>query len=320
MTPDSADTDRTAAQLEMLANRVRKNRRKLKGWLEREGVTCYRLYDRDIPEIPMAIDLYDGRLHAARLAGSPHDRGPEWAGALASGLAENLGVDRGSVFLKERRSGKGGSVYAPMDKKGELVEVGEGGLRFLVNLTDYLDTGLFLDHRATRAMVREEARGKRFLNLFAYTGTFSVYAAAGGASTTTTVDLSNTYLDWARANMELNGFEGDSHRFVRDDVLGALEDRRVADEYDLAIVDPPTVSKSKAMGRDLDVQRDHSLLLNRVLERTSDGGVVYFSTNFTGFRFAEDRVRASRVEEISDRTVPVDFRNRKIHRCWRIEN
>lgn len=302
----------------MLVNRVRKNQRRMKAWLERDKVTCYRLYDRDIPEIPMVIDWYDGRLHGAVYSGRRDDADAAFGRRMLQLLSEELRVDPGAATLKERMVGKGGSVYAPLDRKADYREVREGGLSFWVNLTDYLDTGLFLDHRVTRAMVRDEAKGKRFLNLFAYTGSFSVYAAAGGARSTTTVDLSNTYLDWARENMKLNGFVAEHHQFVRDDVLGALEEHRAEGKYDLAVIDPPTVSKSKSMDRELHVQRDHPLLINRVLERMSYAGVVYFSTNFTGFKMEKKTLRASVIEEISHKTVPPDFRNRKIHRCWRI--
>ncbi len=306
------------SRVEMLINRVRKNRRKLKKWLAREKVTCYRLYDRDIPEIPMSIDWYDGRLQGAVYAGRREDFDAAAGRKMLQYLSEDLRLDPAVSSLKERVVGKGGSVYSPMDAKKDYFYVEEGGLSFWVNLTDYLDTGLFLDHRIARQMVRQEALGKRVLNLFAYTGAFSVYAASGGASFTTTVDLSNRYLEWARKNMELNGFTGEVHRYVRDDVLSALEGRTVEGSYDLAIIDPPTISRSKGMERALDVQRDHPLIINRVIERMTSRGIIYFSTNFTGFKMNEDALNCSSMEEISDRTVPPDFRNKKIHRCWRI--
>ncbi len=313
------DTTPHQARAEMLLNRVEKNRRRLRSWLRQEGVTCYRLYDRDIPEIPLIVDWYDGRLHVARL-GRRDDAGfgPEQTRAVVRGLAEGLGVSPREVFIKQRVRGKGGTQYTPLGASGRRVEVAEDGLRFLVNLSDYLDTGLFLDHRPTRRRVRGEADGKRFLNLFAYTGSFTVHAAAGGAAETTSVDLSNTYLDWARENLRLNGFEGDRHRFVRDDILGALEARRVEGRYDLAVIDPPTVSRSKAMARPFDVQRDHPLLLGRVLERITPGGVVYFSSNLKRFRLTAGELGCREISDISEETIPPDFRNRSVHKCFRL--
>jgi 23S rRNA G2069 N7-methylase RlmK/C1962 C5-methylase RlmI len=186
-----------------------------------------------------------------------------------------------------------------------------------VNLSDYLDTGLFLDHRQTRAMVQAEAKGKRFLNLFGYTGSFTVYAAGGGAASTTTVDRSNTYLDWARENLRLNGFESGPHRFVRSDSIEFLDAcaRLPGVQFDLAVVDPPTFSNSKDE-EDWDVQRHHAELLTRLLELTSTGGRIYFSTNYRRFKLDEEALVAASIREISKQTVPPDFRNKRIHRCW----
>jgi 23S rRNA G2069 N7-methylase RlmK/C1962 C5-methylase RlmI len=196
--------------------------------------------------------------------------------------------------------------------------VRENGLKFLVNLSDYLDTGLFLDHRVTRSLVRSEAAGKRFLNLFAYTGAFTVYAAAGGAASTTTVDLSNTYLRWAKQNLRLNGFTGQAHRLARDDARKFLEYHPPGPAYDLAVVDPPTFSRSKKLDRDWDIQRDHAELLNRLLRLMTPGGAIYFSTNFRTFKLAADELRRAETREITRQTIPPDFRESRIHRCWRI--
>ncbi len=305
----------------MLVNRVKKNSRKLRSWLKSEGVSCYRLYDHDIPEVPLAIDWYEGRLHIAQYARNSEDgdgSGFDWVGETSFALASALEVSSSNIFIKKRERGRGGAQYGRMDTKRNLVEVCEGGNRFLVNLTDYLDTGLFLDHRNTRKMVGKEALGTRFLNLFAYTGAFSVYAAAGGATQTVTVDMSNTYLDWARDNMHINGHSGEDHRFIRDDVMGALDGRQVQGEYDLVVFDPPTVSKSKSMKRDWDVQRDHSWMIQRILEICNAGGVIYFSTNFRGFKLNDRKIECSDMREITEQTIPPDFRNSRVHRCWRI--
>jgi 23S rRNA (guanine2445-N2)-methyltransferase / 23S rRNA (guanine2069-N7)-methyltransferase len=229
-----------------------------------------------------------------------------------------LDVPREMVFLKHRERQRGDSQYERVSEERVEKVVNEGGLKFLVNLSDYLDTGLFLDHRITRGMVRDQAAGKRVLNLFAYTGSFTVYAAAGGAASTTTVDLSANYLDWAQENLRLNGFRGPLHRFVRDDSLDFLEQLSQKETFDLAIVDPPTFSNSKRLDYDWDIQRDHVLLLNKLIPRMSDGGVIYFSTNSRRFKLNEEELQGVRIREISKQTVPEDFRNKRIHRCWRM--
>ncbi len=309
-----------AAQSEMLIHRVAKNRKKLLPWAAREKLTCYRLYDRDIPELPIAVDWYDGRLHISLYeTQSPSESGRETHLAfLSNELAGSLGIHTDNVFLKFRRRAPGGTQYTPLDCRRDFIPVKEGELTFLVNLSDYVDTGLFLDHRILRRMVREEAKGKRFLNLFAYTGSFSVYAAAGGAKGTTTIDLSNTYLEWAKKNMRQNGFVGDTHQFVRDDILSALEGGGVHGVYDLVVMDPPAVSKSKSMLRSLDVDRDHPTLLNGLLRSVSPGGVVYFSNNLKKFKLRADEIDCDQIVEITDKTRPFDFRAAHVHRAFRL--
>jgi len=324
----TADRKTGERQAEMLVNRIRKNRRRLGPWLKAEQVTCYRLYDRDIPELPLAVDWYEGRLHVSYL---PRDCGgpdaaegeastadEESAELLAARVAAALGVPVDRVFVKLRLRAPGGTQYDRLARGGDENEVAEGGHRFLVNLAGYVDTGLFLDHRKTRRLVAAEARGKRFLNLFAYTGSFTVYAAAAGAASTTSVDLSQRYLDWAGRNLELNGLLGPAHTFVRDDAVAALEDGRVAGGFDLVVVDPPTVSKSKRMRRPFDVQRDHPALLRNVLGVTAAGGVVYFSTNLHRFSLDFDPGSRASIEDITAKTIPPDFRDPKAHRCYRI--
>jgi len=312
---------RAGAQAEMFANRIAKQARHLRRWPTRRGITCYRLYDRDIPEIPLAVDVYEGRLHIAEYD-RPHDRTPgrhvDWLEKMAAAAGEKLGVATDSIFLKTRRRQRGASQYERMSDGGSRVTVSEGRLRFAVNLSDYIDTGLFLDHRITRGMVRDEASGRRMVNLFAYTGAFSVYAAAGGAASTTTVDLSNTYLDWARANFKLNDLAGGNHRFVRSGAMEFLRDHGPGEFYDLAVVDPPTFSNSKSTEGDFDIQRDYVELLTGLASLMSPGGVIYFSTNFRRFKFDESAIPNTTPREISKQTVPEDFRNKRIHRCWRI--
>jgi 23S rRNA (cytosine1962-C5)-methyltransferase len=292
-----------------------------KKWARRQDITCFRLYDRDIPEVPLAIDWYEGNLQVAEYV-RPHDRteieNQVWLQRMIETAAAALEVDPKQIAIKHRQRQSGLAQYERATDDSRTVVVNEGGHRFLANLSDYLDTGLFLDHRITRSLVERDAAGKRFLNMFGYTGSFTVYAAAGGATATTTVDLSNTYLDWAKRNMQLNGFTQPWHQFIRSDAMSFLRGLPPAKDgmFDLAVVDPPTFSNSKMTDDIWDVQRDHVELLNLVLERLSPGGKFYFSTNFRRFKFQESEIQGATIREISRQTVPPDFRNKRIHRCW----
>ncbi len=307
-------------QAKMFAARLVKRERHLQRWARREGIECYRIYERDIPEVPLVVDRYGACLHIGEYE-RPHERTPaehaDWLDLMAQAAAAALSVAGERVFVKRRLRQRGRRQHERQAQAGAVFDVAEGGLRFAVNLSDYIDTGLFLDHRITRAMVRDAAAGKRFLNLFGYTGTFSVYAAAGGARRTTTVDLSATYLRWARDNMGRNGFADERHRFIRADALRWLEAQRRGPRYDLVVVDPPTFSNSKMADQDWDVQRGHVALLRGVLELCAPESVVYFSTNARRFRFdlAAD-LGDVEIREITAQTVPPDFRNRRAHRCW----
>lgn len=307
----------------MFANRVRKNTRHLGRWARREGVTCYRVYDADLPEYALAVDLYEGWAHVQEYA-APATVDPEKAAArlrdAMAVLPGALGLPDGHAILKVRRRQRGSAQYQRQAATGRFHVVQEGGLRFLVNLTDYLDTGLFLDHRPTRALIRSAVRGGRFLNLFSYTGSASVYAAAGGAASTTTVDMSSVYLDWARQNMTLNGFaEGRAHRFVRADCLAWLNASHT-ERYHVIFVDPPTFSNSKRMGDStFDVQRDHVDLLRRVVPLLARDGFILFSNNFRHFKMHRNALPTLAIEDITHSTIPPDFlRNPRIHNCWRI--
>ncbi len=304
----------------MFANRLQKNLRQLRKWAKREEITCYRVYDADMPEYAVAVDLYGDWVHVQEYA-APRSVDPDKARArLLDALAaipEVLGVPPDQVVCKRREKQSGKQQYQRQGEEGRFMEVTEDGARLLVNLTDYLDTGLFLDHRPMRRRVRNEAAGKRFLNLYCYTGAVTVHAALGGARSTTSVDLSNTYLDWARRNLQLNGY-ADGHRLERADVLDWLEAER--GEYDLVFVDPPTFSNSKRMDDVFDVQRDHVRLVDLAMARLAPGGVLYFSNNFRRFKLAPELAERYRVEEISTDSLDPDFaRNPKIHRVWRIQ-
>jgi 23S rRNA (guanine2445-N2)-methyltransferase / 23S rRNA (guanine2069-N7)-methyltransferase len=304
---------------QMFANRLQKNLKALAKWVKREGIDCYRVYDADMPEYAMAIDLYHDWVHVQEYA-APKSIDPEKASirmfdALAA-IPQALNIDKSRVVVKRRERQSGTRQYERQSAQGQFQEVNEGGIKLLVNLTDYLDTGLFLDHRPMRMRIQREAAGKRFLNLFCYTATASVHAAKGGARSTTSVDLSKTYLDWARRNLSLNGFS-DKNRLEQGDVMAWLESSR--DEYDLIFIDPPTFSNSKRMEGVFDVQRDQVQLIDLAMARLASGGVLYFSNNFRKFQLEENLTERYAVEEITQQTIDPDFaRNGKIHRAWKI--
>jgi 23S rRNA (guanine2445-N2)-methyltransferase / 23S rRNA (guanine2069-N7)-methyltransferase len=310
---------------QQLANRLTKNLKALRKWRAAEDVRCYRLYDADLPEYAVAVDCYGGeRLwvvvqeYAAPPSIDPRRARHRLREALGV-VAEVLEVPESQVFLKVRQQQKGASQYERLAETRRFHEVSEGGHRFLVNFEDYLDTGLFLDHRETRRLIGEEAAGKRFLNLFAYTGTATVYAARAGAASTTSVDLSRTYLDWAQDNLELNGIRGRDHELVQADCLEWLHAQRGHRRFDLIFLDPPTFSTSKRMAGTLDVQRDHVDLIRSTAALLAPDGLLIFSNNLRRFRMDLEALPELSIEDISAATIPRDFaRNPRIHTCWRI--
>ncbi|WP_462378886.1 bifunctional 23S rRNA (guanine(2069)-N(7))-methyltransferase RlmK/23S rRNA (guanine(2445)-N(2))-methyltransferase RlmL [Pseudomonas sp. Marseille-QA0892] len=316
---EEAAPARLSEGAQMVANRLQKNHRQLGKWARREGVQCYRVYDADMPEYAVAVDLYEDWVHVQEYA-PPRSIDPEKARArlleALSAIPRALGVDESRVVVKRRERQTGTRQYERQANTGKFLEVSEGGVKLLVNLTDYLDTGLFLDHRPMRMRIGREAKGKRFLNLFCYTGTATAHAAYGQARQTVSVDLSRTYLDWARRNLSLNGFS-DKHQLVQSDVMGWLAEDR--GEYDLIFIDPPTFSNSKRMEGVFDVQRDHVELLDLAMARLARGGVLYFSNNFRRFELDERLSKRYSVEEITEQTIDPDFaRNAKIHRAWKL--
>lgn len=301
--------------------RVFKHRRK---WAKRTGVTCFRVYEKDIPDQPFVCDWYDGEAVVWTLTRTRNETDEQqrtWVVAVRAAVAAGLGLADGAIHLKERRRQRdrqeGDGQYHKLEERGSVRLVEEQGLRFEVNLHDYLDTGLFLDHRLTRARVRDEANGKRVLNLFAYTGSFTCYAAAGGARATHTVDLSNTYVAWAQRNLAHNGLSGAQHTFEKADCLRWLEGS-AGGEFDLIVCDPPTFSNSTAMDRSWSVERDQGWLLGCLHRRLAPGGTAYFSTNCHGFKLAEELPPFAAVEEITAKTLSEDFIGRTPHRCWRL--
>lgn len=308
---------------EMFANRLRKNLRKLQPWVARQGISTYRIYDADMPEYAVAVDVYDGRPHIAEYA-PPKQVDSESANRrfeeVVAGVRAVLGIADGvEVAIKRRQRQRGNAQYQKMAQRGERFEVSEGVARVLVNLHDYLDTGLFLDHRPLRLRIGAEAKGLHFLNLFCYTGVASIHAALGGAHTSTSVDLSNTYLRWFRDNLALNGLSERQHRAERADVLTWLKscDR----SFDLILLDPPSFSNSKSTDANFDVQRDHLELVEQSLRLLSPGGTLYFSNNRRGFKLDPVLGDRYRVTDISAETIPPDFARRAdIHQCWKIQH
>jgi 23S rRNA (cytosine1962-C5)-methyltransferase len=298
------------------ADRLRKNARHLHKWGKTRGLTAYRLYDRDMPEYPYAVDWYAGRVQLIAYAGR-RTSDPVVQTEVLQAVLDVLEVPQERVFLKSREpKAWGREQYQRLSAESAPFVVEEQGLRFWVDLSAHLDTGLFLDHRLTRARVREEAAGKSFLNLFAYTGSFTVYAAAGKARQTTSVDLSNTYLDWAQRNLTLNGLDRPQHRLIRADARTWLKQARR--EFDLVVLDPPSFSSSKGMRGTLDIQRDHPRLLREALAVVAPGGALYFSTPFQGFHLSREAEGLGDFEELTPRSIPEDFRHQNVHRCWRI--
>jgi 23S rRNA (guanine2445-N2)-methyltransferase / 23S rRNA (guanine2069-N7)-methyltransferase len=299
-------------------NRFRKNLKQMLKWADKESVSCFRVYDRDLPEYNLSIDLYGKWVHIQEWA-PPKNIDPQLASVRFNtaviAVKEILGTRSDRVFLKTRERQKGRNQYEKKGNNHKFYEVKEGRCYFLVNFTDYLDTGLFLDHRPLRARIFAAAKGKRFLNLFGYTGTATVHAALGGASSTTTVDLSNTYLQWARMNIALNGLGEVTNRVEKADCLEWLRD--CAMTYDLIFIDPPTFSNTKKEKRIFDIQEDHSRLIQLAMSRLDKSGLLIFSTNFRQFQLAGELFGKYAIIDISKQSLPFDFsRNKKIHMCW----
>jgi 23S rRNA (cytosine1962-C5)-methyltransferase len=326
----------------MFRNRLAKVFRHLNRQAKRLNVSCFRVYDHDLPEFPFCIEKYEDKLYVAeyrRRHGLTDEEHDQWIRKSIEVIREVFETGPENIFLKlrKRKEGRSGQYKAhpnPAAKAGlwetsllnnEFI-VYENRLKFIVNLSDYLDTGLFLDHRITREMVKKDANGKKVLNLFCYTGSFSVYAAAGGADEVVSVDLSKTYLDWAERNMQLNGFanysppaggDGGKYKFVHADVKQYLKTVS-GSHFDMVILDPPTFSNSQRMDDFLDIQKDHVGLINDCLHALRKDGVVYFSTNFRKFALNEERINAASIKDIRRLTTPFDFEGRLFRSCFKI--
>ena len=313
----------------MFANRLGKNLKRLRSWAQREDVSCWRVYDADMPEYAFAIDLYrviepdEPWLYVQEYA-APSEISLEAVrkrrGEVLATLPQAMGVPPERIRVRTRRRTARGEQYGKVDEQEHLHLVAEGGLKFRVNFDDYLDTGLFLDQRSTRARLRDAARGKRFLNLFAYTGTATVYAVSGGATATTTVDMSRTYLEWAQRNLAINGFRGAAHEFVQADCIVWLDDAaRAPGRFELIYLDPPTFSNSKRMEGVLDIERDHPALIDACARLLVPAGLIVFSTNAQRFRLDGKLSERYDIRDVSAATLPKDFeRNPRIHRCYEV--
>ncbi|WES88615.1 bifunctional 23S rRNA (guanine(2069)-N(7))-methyltransferase RlmK/23S rRNA (guanine(2445)-N(2))-methyltransferase RlmL [Dickeya fangzhongdai] len=317
-------TENTATFAEDFANRLRKNLRKLEKWAAQQGIECYRLYDADLPEYNVAVDRYGERVVIQEYA-PPKSVDAQKARQrlfdVINATLSVLGLPASHLVLKTRERQKGNSQYEKLAEKGEFLQVSEFNAKLWVNLTDYLDTGLFLDHRIARRMLGEMSNGKDFLNLFAYTGSASVHAGLGGARSTTTVDMSRTYLEWAEKNLRLNGLTGRQHRLLHADCLAWMRETR--EQFDLIFIDPPTFSNSKRMDESFDVQRDHLMLMTQLKRMLRPRGTILFSNNKRGFQMDLAGLAALGLEakEITGQTLSQDFaRNRQIHNCWLLKH
>jgi 23S rRNA (cytosine1962-C5)-methyltransferase len=309
-------------KLAMFRNRLTKVYRHTSKQAKRQNISCYRIYDHDLPEFPFCIELYGDLIYLAeykRQHGMSEEEHEQWLEQCLPVISEILDVPVEKIYARQRqrKAGRQGQ-YEKLNSEEEFFTVEEAGLLFRVNLTDYLDTGLFLDHRITRSMVREAAKDKQVLNLFCYTGSFSVYAAAGGASAVYSVDLSRTYLNWAEQNLKLNKLsDNQKFHFIHADVKQYL-DELPAGQFDLVIMDPPTFSNSKRMKDFLDIQRDHVELINKTLLAIKRGGALYFSTNYRKFQMDSGRIEANSIKDITRTTTPFDFQGKLFRYCFHI--
>lgn len=306
----------------MLINRLRKNQRVLGKWARQQNIECFRLYDRDLPEYAFAIDCYGEFVQMAEYQ-APSEIEEEKVSArreqAIAAVQEVLGLPRESIVMKSRERQRGNQQYEVQDQSKSFFAVNEGPARFWINLKDYLDTGLFLDHRPIRQFIRENAAGKSFLNLFCYTGSASVQAALGGATSTLSIDLSNTYLDWARRNFLLNKIGGKTHRLKKADCIDYLSSKY--EKFDLIFLDPPTFSNSKSSSNVLDIQKDHSSLICNAMNKLEKGGLLIFSTNKLNFKLDSESLKRFEIRDFTRSSLGKDFqRQKKIHQTWLISN
>ncbi len=299
-----------------IKNRIRKNYQHVRKWAKRSMTDCFRIYDRDIKEYPLAIDFYAGRFCVQFFSYDGDELSEDLRGEIDGILCSLFDAKSEVIYWKTRARRDKTEQYEKLAEEEDFFTVHEYGVKFKVNLKDYLDTGLFLDHRETRKMVAGLAKGKRLLNLFAYTCSFSVQAAAAGARFTKSVDMSNTYTEWGKENFILNGLSLKTNEIVRADCLKFF-DYEIR-EYDIIVIDPPTISRSKKMEQMFDIQLDYVSLIMKALKLLAPGGVIFFSTNSRKFKFEESLFSGCTVRDMTEKTLPIDFHNKKIHQCWKI--
>ena len=318
---DIQTMNKFAGQSEMLANRVKKRFKHLSKRFSRENIEVFRLYDWDIPEIRAVVDWYAGHLVVGEYMRIQSV--PEWLPIMGAAVADAMNIPPENVHLKQRRAGKqDGRRYDRLDHTDQKMVVSERDLKFIINPSDFVDTGLFADHRNTRQMIREIADGKSFLNLYCYTAAFSCYAAKGGAGHTLSVDRSETAIKWARENFRLNHITEENNRLVHADTLDYLRKlKQTRETFDLAVVDPPSYSTTRTRNQSFDIARDHTKLLRMTFEVIRPGGVVLFSTNHQGFELKTGYLKVSEIKEITNVTIPEDYirKRQPVHRCWRID-
>jgi 23S rRNA (guanine2445-N2)-methyltransferase / 23S rRNA (guanine2069-N7)-methyltransferase len=312
----------SSSQSDALMNRLKKNHRALHSWLKRNRISCYRLYDADLPEFSAAVDVYQDKWAIVQEYVAPAKIDPVKANdrlhTILDVVAEHLNLDIEHIFLKRRRKISDNQQYERIDDSNKFEEVVESGLRFLVNFSDYLDTGIYLDHRPLRSTIREITKEKKFLNLFSYTSTATVYALAGGASFARSVDTSNTYLAWSEANLKRNKCNPDRYSLVRSDCLEWLDVD--TERYDVIMCDAPTWSVGKDR-RPFDIQKDHVTLVKKAMKKLKPSGSLFFSTHFRKFKIDYDQLKQFAIEDITARSIPKDFaRNKRIHQCWEVKH
>ena len=315
----------TSEKFKMFENRLLKNYKHRIKQAKRQNITCWRLYDHDLPEFPVCVEIYENYMYVAEY-NRRHSLSPEaheeWLTQTKNCIAAVTGLPLENMYLRVRK--KMDHKDAQYEKEAnesasKIITVKENGLQFKVNLTDYLDTGLFLDHRITRQMVAQEAKNTHFLNLFSYTSSFSVYAAAAGAQSVTSVDLSKTYLSWSKDNFTLNQLNDSiRYQFVHADVKQYLK-KLMPQQYDIVVMDPPTFSNSKRMKDILDIQRDHAALINDVLRILKPGGILYFSTNFSQFKLDTENIHTPIIKDITTLTTPFDFEGKLKRACFKLQ-
>ena len=313
------------ANWDAFINRLQKNWKHWKKWARRREISCFRFYDRDLPDFPLAIDVYGDWLHVQEYDThwqQTHLEHQAWLNIVREALiavCDEISDENIAIKLRQKQRGESQFQYQKLNSMPEELVVEENGRKFWVNLTQYLDTGLFLDHRNARQLIGEHAIGKRFLNLFAYTASFTVYAATAGAVSSESIDLSNTYQAWSRRNFILNYLDLEKHSLIRADVFSYLQQAK-ANSFDLIVLDPPTFSNSKKMQDTLDVQRDHPYLIHEAMRLLTTEGKLFFSNNLRSFKMSSDIEDRYRVKNISLQTLPDDFRQHRIHQSWWIEH